>query len=85
MPTRPCFRTFGENSPSLFRFAIEKYFKFGRHVRFELRRKMRKTAGCSRTSDLSGFHKSPKLKDGQHLRRSSEVNLDTAMNDFNSD
>ncbi len=36
------------------------------------------------TSDLSGLHKSPKLKDEQHLRRNSHVAIDTAMNDFNS-
>ncbi len=29
-------------------------------------------------------HKSPKWKDEQHLSRNSQVNLDTAMNDFNS-
>ncbi len=41
-------------------------------------------ADCSRTSDLSGSHKSPKLKDGQHLSRNSQVTLDMAMNTINS-
>ncbi len=36
------------------------------------------------TSDLSGLHKSPKLKDSQYLRSNSQVTLDTAVNDFNS-
>ncbi len=43
-----------------------------------------KTADYSRTSDLSGLKKSPKLKGEHHLRRNSQVTLDTAMNDFNS-
>ncbi len=29
-------------------------------------------------------YKSPKLKDGQHLRGYSQVTIDTVMNDFNS-
>ncbi len=33
---------------------------------------------------LNGLKQSPKLKDGQHLRRYSQVTIDTAMNDFNS-
>ncbi len=43
-----------------------------------------KTADYSRTSDLSGRFKSPKLKDRQHSWRNSQVTLDTAMNNFNS-
>ncbi len=34
--------------------------------------------------DLSGFQKSPKLRDEQHLRKNSQVTLDTALNDYNS-
>ncbi len=43
-----------------------------------------KTADCSRTSDLIWLNKSPKLKDGQHLRRNSQVTLDTATKNFSS-
>ncbi len=43
-----------------------------------------RAANYSRTSDLSGHHKAPKLKDEQHLRRNSQLTLDTTINDFNS-
>ncbi len=59
-------------------------FKFGRRVHFALLRKMQKN-DYSRISHFNGLNKSPKLKDGQHLRRNSRVTLNTAMNDFNPD
>ncbi len=36
------------------------------------------------TSDLKWTNKSPKLKDGQRLRRYSQVTIDTAIYDFDS-
>ncbi len=43
-----------------------------------------KTADNSCTSDFKWTDKSPKLKDGQHLRWNSQVTIDAAMNNFNS-
>ncbi len=40
------------------------------------------TANCTRTCNLSGRNKSPKFKDGHHVRRNSQVTIDTAMNNF---
>ncbi len=65
-------------------FFLRAAFKFGRGVHFALRRKNAKTADFSCTSGFKWTNKSPKLKDGQHLRRYSQVTIDTAMNDFNS-
>ncbi len=59
-------------------------FKFGRGVHFALRCKMRKSADFSCTSNYKWTNKSPKLKEGQHLRRYSQVTTDTAIDDFNS-
>ncbi len=46
---------------------------------------MQKPADHSRTISLSELHKSPQLENGLHLRRYSQVTLETATSDFNSD
>ncbi len=55
-------------------------FKFGRRVHCALWREMRKPSNTC----VPAIKESPKLKDGQHLRRNSQVTIDTATNEFNS-
>ncbi len=59
-------------------------FKFGRGVHLALRHKMWKPPITRVQGDFKWTNKSPKLKDGQHARRYSQVTIDTAMNDFNA-
>ncbi len=42
------------------------------------------TAICSSSSDLTGFYKSPRWRDGLHLWDKGQVNFDTALTDFNT-
>ncbi len=53
-------------------------------VYFALCRKIAKTADCSPSSDLTGFYKSPKWRDGLHIRSKGHIYFDTALIDFNS-